>query len=338
MTEKIPSTKKGFSADWLVGGALTKIGDTLDRLTGRKWTPSSSIATSELIERIKKLLDAKAQQVPGKGTVVPHNIKLKVQWDKFSTDSEEAIERLENELLVATADHINDSLYYTYAPLTLNLKTDYFIEGVKLFVSFDKFNDEERDVEMNVTLPAINVSELVAGLTKEPSIAADIFLAKFEIKGTTREKRIEIPLTGSISVGRIGSNSFIIDDPSLSKIHASLSVDQESNLSVADTGSTNGTYINGHRIAYGKATRFDANDKVRFGMVEVTFEFIERQGGIGPDEAEVEENGDTVKIDGFEFKGRVSDDEPPVPQTRPAIEVELPAEETADETESKVDE
>ncbi|MEQ1923661.1 MAG: FHA domain-containing protein, partial [Pyrinomonadaceae bacterium] len=159
-----------------------------------------------------------------------------------------------------------------------------------------------------------------------------------EIQGTTREKRIEIPLTGSISVGRIGSNSFIIDDPSLSKIHASLSVDQDSNLSVADTGSTNGTYINGHRIAYGKATRFDANDKVRFGMVEVTFEFIERQGGIGPDEAEGDVNGDTVKIDGFEFKGRVSDDEPPVPQTRPAIEVELPADETPDETESKVDE
>src|SRR5437879_4046409 len=112
MVDKTPVSKKGFSADWLMRGALTKIGDTVDRLTGRRWIPSSSLATSELIERMKKLLDAEAKDVPGKGTVVPHNIKLKMQWDKFSTDADDALAKLEYELLIAAADHINDSLYY----------------------------------------------------------------------------------------------------------------------------------------------------------------------------------------------------------------------------------
>src|SRR5436189_4999584 len=117
MAEKTTASKKGFSADWLIRGVLTKIGDSFDKLTGRKWTPSSSLAASELIERIKKLLDAEAKEVPGKGTVVPHNIKLKMQWNKFSEDAEDALHTLEVELLTAAVDHINDSLYYTYAPV-----------------------------------------------------------------------------------------------------------------------------------------------------------------------------------------------------------------------------
>lgn len=121
MTEKTPDSNKGFSADWLLRGSLTKIGDMFDPLTGRRWVPSSSLAASELIEKIKRLLDAEAQHVPGKGTVVPHNIKLKMQWDKFSTDAEEALKKLEYELLAATADHINDLRYYTYPPISLEV-------------------------------------------------------------------------------------------------------------------------------------------------------------------------------------------------------------------------
>src|SRR5205085_1126783 len=104
----------------------------------------------------KTLLEAEKKDVPGKGTVVPHNIKLKMQWDKFSADEGEGLRKLENELLTAAADHINDNLYYTYAPLHLEVKPDYFTEGVKLLVSFERFAEEDAEVEMNVTMPAIN--------------------------------------------------------------------------------------------------------------------------------------------------------------------------------------
>ena len=72
-----------------------------------------------MIERIKKLLDSEAKNFPGKGRVVPHNIKLKMQWDKFSDEYETAMDALHNELLTAAIDHINDSLYYTFAPVSL---------------------------------------------------------------------------------------------------------------------------------------------------------------------------------------------------------------------------
>ena len=44
--------------------------------------------------------------------------------DKFSDDAEDALKALERELTVAAIDHINDSLYYTYAPISLEVKPD----------------------------------------------------------------------------------------------------------------------------------------------------------------------------------------------------------------------
>ena len=141
MTEKkeAPAAQKKLSPDWFVRGVLTKIGDTFDRLTGRDWKPTSSLATSELIERLKSCSTSEVRETEGKGHFVPHNIKLKMQWDKFSTDAEEALKKLENELLTAAIDHINDNRYHTYAPLKVEVKPDYFTEGVKLFASFDEF-------------------------------------------------------------------------------------------------------------------------------------------------------------------------------------------------------
>jgi pSer/pThr/pTyr-binding forkhead associated (FHA) protein len=77
------------------------------------------------------------------------------------------------------------------------------------------------------------------------------------------------------SVGRTKENDIAIDDSSVSKLHASLMVDPNDCLIVADTGSTNGTFVNGRRIAYGKAVVLTTADKVKFGSVEVTFEPVD---------------------------------------------------------------
>ena len=272
MTETKPVEKKGFSADWFMRGALTKIGDTIDRFTGRRWTPSSSLATSELIERLKKLLDSEVRDVPGKGPVVPHNIKLKMQWDKFSTDAEDALNRLETELLTAAADHINDKLYYTSKPLTVKVTPDYFTEGVKLNVGFDEADEE--DAELNVTMPLINVKEVLE--SAPPAAPSPLSVtARFKIKGVEKVKTLDLAPGGRISIGRTGGSDLILDDISVSKIHASVAADPEGALMLADTGSTNGTFINGERISYGKAIRLSNGDKVQFGEVEVVFDRVE---------------------------------------------------------------
>lgn len=279
-------------------GVLSRIGDALDRLTGRRWTPSSTLATSELIERLTILIDAEAVEVAGKGTVVPHNIKLKIQWDKFSTDSDDAIKRLENELLIAAADHINDALYYTYAPLNIEVKPDYFTEGVKLFASFDKFADEEHEAELNVTLPSI---ALVSGAETQPveSKTPDesVYVCKFMLNNEMRERNLRLLPGGRLAVGRTGSNDLIIDDVSVSKVHAALVLGEDGLLSVADTGSTNGTFINDQRIAYGKAIRLGEGDRVKFGSVDVVFERAKDSASLLPTDGDLLASGPLSKVD-----------------------------------------
>jgi len=273
MTQDQNPKSPSISPDRLLRGVLTKLGDTLDRVTGRRYTPSSSLATSELSERIKKLLDTEARQTEGKGKVVPHHIILKMQWDKFATDDSTTLDSLRDELLIATIDHINDSTYYIYAPVDIEIKPDYFTEGVKLIASFDSiFTSPENEAEMNVTVPSFKPGVLIPDALPEPPKPPRIELtATFDVPGGTKLIKAVFPDNGRLSVGRTVENAVRVDDVSVSKHHAVIAVTDGDSLSVADTGSTNGTFKNGERIAYGKAVEFTEADKISFGTVSVSF-------------------------------------------------------------------
>lgn len=317
MAEKGPNKKKQISADWFVGGVLTKIGDTFDRLTGRGWKPSSSLATSELAERLKALVDAEARETDGKRKFVPHNIKLKMQWDKFSTDSEDALKKLETELLTALIDHINDRRYYTHAPITLEVKPDYFTSGVKLFASFDVEGQEEREVSLDVTMPNLKIdlpSELAVSAAS-PGLKVAIH---YQVADKIIDRVLQMKPGKRFSVGRTKENDLFIDDASVSKLHASLMLNESGQLVVADTGSTNGTFIDGERIAYGKAITFSPGQKLRFGTVEIAMEVLEEIPAEVPTADAPEPIEDEVyKIGDFEFAAKTGErdqtDEGPAP-------------------------
>ena len=279
---KTASAKKSISPDWLVRGVLTKIGEAFDRLTGRNWKPSSSLATSEIIEKLKMILDTEAKETNGDGKFVPHNIKLKMQWDKFSTDSEDALKKLEHELLIASIDHINDRRYHTYAPMKMEIMPDYFTEGIKLMASFDDFSEDNHDAAINMSVPDLKnvVIAPVEEIAAEPE--KEIYTAEFTVQDKTKKIELAFVERQRLSVGRTKENDLQIDDASVSKIHAALVLNSEKQLMVADTGSTNGTFINNTRIAYGKAIPINDTDKLKFGTVEVVLEYI-------PDETEEEE-------------------------------------------------
>ncbi len=278
-------TKKTISPDWFLKGVLTKIGETFDRLTGRNWKPSSSLATSELIEKVKLILDAEIKDLGKEGKFVPHNIKLKMQWDKFSTDSDKAIEKLRSELHIAAIDHINDKRYYTYAPINIEIKPDYFTEGVKLLVSFEKFDEEEREVGVNVTLPDLKVKDLIPTQEKGIEPEKEVFVVVFSINEKQKEIELKFGLGERKSVGRTKENDLMLEDSSISKIHAAFVFNSLSQLMLADTGSTNGTFINGERIAYGRAFNVNDGDSLKFGTVEVSLKHIAKE----PELVEIEE-------------------------------------------------
>ncbi len=309
------TTKKGISADWLVRGILTKIGDIFDRLTGRGYKPSSSLATSELIERLKLLLDSEAEEENGR-MFVPHNVKLKMQWDKFSTDSTESLRALENEFLIAAIDHINDKRYYTKAPLHVEAKPDYFTQGVKLFVSFDTFADDDEEAAIHVSVPGDTKEQVDASLP--PSIERTITV-QYSFGGNPFQKELRIKQGERLSVGRTKENNLAIDDPSISKYHASLAMNSDGDLLLADIGSTNGTFVNGERIAYGKAVKISERDKVRFGLVDASFKIPPLPATAAPTEVMSDvPDTETFKVGDFEFTSKT---ETTLPDTEASIDV-----------------
>jgi len=49
---------------------------------------------------------------------------------------------------------------------------------------------------------------------------------------------------------------------------------------VADTGSTNGTFVSGQRIPYGKAILVNNGEKLKFGTIDVVIEYMENNNDV----------------------------------------------------------
>lgn len=77
------------------------------------------------------------------------------------------------------------------------------------------------------------------------------------------------PLSGTITVGRVGSVDLQIDDDSVSRRHAEVVV-KGKEVTVRDLGSANGTTVNGAPIS--EDTILASGDIIQFGVVEVMFE------------------------------------------------------------------
>ncbi len=105
-----------------------------------------------------------------------------------------------------------------------------------------------------------------------PPVADVPVLARITLNGVTRELPLAFKPGGRrLNVGRVSDNDLFLNDGSVSKIHATLLMNSQRTLLVADTGSTNGTFINGRRISYGEARQIEDGDVVGFGDVEVRF-------------------------------------------------------------------
>jgi len=250
----------------LMRRVLEGVGDAVDRKLGRTIDSRSGLTTDQLIQRMNRVIDERVREEPGRGRVAPHYLKLKIEWGTHSETPPEVTKRLEAEILAAAIDHINDSRYRTLAPVKIETEVDIFTTGISVDPTFGEFEEElqRRDLEQKLgkagkgarkeTKPEVMMSARVT----LPEGARDI-----ELSFTQGGKRL--------NVGRGTDNDLYLNHTSVSKIHAALKMDSQGTLLVADTGSTNGTHINGQRIPYGEARPIAEGDLVAFGDVEVRF-------------------------------------------------------------------
>jgi hypothetical protein len=250
----------------LLRRVLEGMGSVVDRRLGRTVEPRSGLTTTKLIERMKRLVDERVRDEGNKGRIAPHHMVLKVEWGTHSEAPPEILNDLKNEVLAAAIDHINDHRYRTLAPVDVEAEVDIFTTGISVDPNFGEFEEDLRrqDEEMRAAKTGMPIPGAAPPM---PDIEV---IARVTMPNGTREIPLIFKPGGRrLNVGRASDNDLTLNDVSVSKIHAALLMTAEGTLLVADTGSTNGTYLNGRRISYGESRLIEDGDVVGFGDVEV---------------------------------------------------------------------
>src|SRR5918993_4222316 len=146
MAEEQKDKKKREEAlpERLLRRVLESMGDVVDRKFGRTIEPKSGLTTSQLIDRMKKLIDERVRDEGRQGRIAPHHLKLKVEWGTHSEAPPEILKELEHEVLAEAIDHINDHRYRTLAPIKVETEVDIFTTGVSVDPTFGEFEEELR--------------------------------------------------------------------------------------------------------------------------------------------------------------------------------------------------
>jgi hypothetical protein len=249
----------------LMRRVLEGVGDVVDRKLGRSAEPGAGLSTDQIILRMNRAIDAKVRDEKGKGRIAPHHLKLKIEWGTHSETPKEVTQRLEREILAAAIDHINDNRYRTLAPVKIETDVDIFTKGISVDPTFGEFEEEiqRKDLERKLGKP------LKAPHAEKAEVPT---IARITLPEGSKEVELLFIAGGRrLNVGRGTDNDLHLNHASVSKVHAVVKMDAGQNLLVADTGSTNGTHINGKRIPYGDARPVAEGDVVAFGDVEVRF-------------------------------------------------------------------
>lgn len=278
--KKAPVKKRDEAlAERLLRRVLEGMGSVVDRKLGREIATQTGFTTTQLIERMKRLLDERTRDDGKRGRIAPHLLKLKIEWGTHSEAPPEHITELEHEVLAAAIDYINDHRLRTLAPVKVETMADIFTTGITVDPTFGEFEeelkqqDEERRRAAENAMPPPPKGLQTKGVPLTPKKSDEVQVtARVTLPEGSREKALYFKPGGRrMNVGRVADNDLELNHRSVSKIHAALVMNREGTLLVADTGSTNGTFVNGRRIAYGESRPLEDGDVVGFGDIEVRF-------------------------------------------------------------------
>ncbi|HET8840906.1 MAG TPA: FAD-dependent oxidoreductase [Ktedonobacteraceae bacterium] len=119
---------------------------------------------------------------------------------------------------------------------------------------------------------AVAVRKVASTIIREaqPAVRGDAYLVPAEKNGEFATRTL-LSQTKLIIVGRQAGVSLLIDHASVSRRHAEIAYAERQYI-LRDAGSSNGTFVNGVRLAAGSAHLLSAGDAVRFGKIDYIFQ------------------------------------------------------------------
>jgi hypothetical protein len=226
-----------------------RIGGALDFALRRPLNPQPRTDITALIPPLERAIEAKLQH-EGDKVFAPNLIELRYDYETYQQLTNKRIEFLERELRLSVYEYIHNRRYTTRGDVQVKLAYDMFTRKLTIKAEFP--------------------DEAPKPIAAQTESAAQAELA---LKSKRFELRTKASSGARISLGRSHDNVLVIEDSTVSSVHAAFTLAANSTLYLTDLGSSNGTFVNGVQIAMGDKTIVRAGDQLRFGEVEVTLEF-----------------------------------------------------------------
>jgi hypothetical protein len=219
---------------------LEKIGAGADELVGKD---SSALSPESLMSALFQAVESHlAEDQQGVRRIAPAQMTVALSYEVYSQVEEDVIEAVRQELTDAVVSYIHDHRYALQPGLTLTMTCDPFLR-------------QPFDVRVDPRPPSASGKHWWLVAKDGRRIALNFG---------------EPQTPQRLTVGRRKDNDIMVDDPTVSRFHASLTLNHRGEIIVSDLGSANGTFVNGQRIT--SAQVLHAHDELTLGSVPFKLE------------------------------------------------------------------
>jgi hypothetical protein len=244
-------------AEQLARRVLERLGSKVDRKIGSSTDAAlSHREVSDLTSRIEREIDANLRaDRDGIKRIAPNRIRIGFTYERAAQMSEEYLDALAKELKGAAYEYITNRRYTTLAPLNVEAVSDLFTKSTAVRAQFD--------------------DEAAAGSgTTDPSAATQASHSEKRLllqDGFGRSYRVTLKASAApATIGRTAGNAIQLDDHSVSRMHASLTLKSGGQIVIADLGSANGTTVNGQLLPTSEARPLNKGDVIGVGDLRLT--------------------------------------------------------------------
>ncbi len=207
----------------------------------------------DLASRIEHAIESNlARDEHGIRRVAPNRFKVLFTYEETSALSPQYIEAVGKELTATVFEYINNRRYATRGPIALEAGRDLFTKANTVKASFEGDTDQPASADQ-------------AGTSTDASKSVCFY------SSDGRSFRVELKPEGAPAyIGRAAGNAVRMDDPSVSRLHCSLSLRSGGIVVIADVGSANGTYVNENLLGRDEARSLSTGDVVGVGDFKLT--------------------------------------------------------------------
>lgn len=232
-----------------------RLGGALDFALRRPLNQQTRTDITALIPPLERAVEEHLRH-EGARIIAPNLIEFRYDYETYQHLTVKRREYLERELRASVYEFIHNRRYATLGDVQVKVAYDMFTRKLTIKTAFP---DE------NISATVTQSSSPAAAIEPPKRSAMAIMLKgrNFEISGKGQTR---------MTIGRSRDNALIIEDSTVSSVHAAFSALPTGTIYLTDLGSSNGTFVNGVQILMGDKAIVKSGDQLKFGEIEVTFD------------------------------------------------------------------